>query len=151
MGPYGVVVLSPTLDEHLGVAPRTAQAAMRHSSIDLTMNVYTDPRVLDVAGALDSLPALSLDGTPSERQRHMATGTDHQRPHQPDNFEQLAPTLAPNPDDCCTTLTTSDNWEEKNVCGDYRSHPTKTSASREIARVANGIRTHDLRNHNPAL
>jgi integrase len=29
-----------------GVAPRTAQAAMRHSSIDLTMNVYTDPRVL---------------------------------------------------------------------------------------------------------
>ena len=42
-----------------GVAPRTAQAAMRHSSIDLTMNVYTDPRVLDVAGALDSLPSLN--------------------------------------------------------------------------------------------
>ena len=34
-----------------GVAPRTAQAAMRHSSIDLTMNVYTDPKVLDIAGA----------------------------------------------------------------------------------------------------
>src|SRR5262249_55222033 len=30
-----------------GVAPRTAQAAMRHSKIDLTMTVYTDPRLLD--------------------------------------------------------------------------------------------------------
>lgn len=46
------------------VAPRTAQAAMRHSSIDLTMNVYTDPRLLDVAGALDALPDLPLDGAP---------------------------------------------------------------------------------------
>ena len=44
-----------------GVTPRTAQAAMRHSSIDLTMNVYTDPRVLDIAGALECLPALPLD------------------------------------------------------------------------------------------
>ena len=43
-----------------GVAPRTAQAALRHSTIDLTMNVYTDPRLLDVAGALDALPALPL-------------------------------------------------------------------------------------------
>ena len=56
-----------------GVAPRTAQAAMRHSSIDLTMNAYTDPRLLDVAGALDSLPTLSLDGTTPNRMK--ATGT----------------------------------------------------------------------------
>ena len=38
-----------------------AQAAMRHSSIDLTMNVYTDPRLLDVAGAMEALPDLPLD------------------------------------------------------------------------------------------
>jgi integrase len=44
-----------------GVPPRTAQAALRHSSIDLTMNLYTDPRLLEVETALDSLPALSLD------------------------------------------------------------------------------------------
>ena len=41
-----------------GVAPRIAQAAMRHSSIELTMQLYTDPRLLDVAGALASLPHL---------------------------------------------------------------------------------------------
>lgn len=45
-----------------GVTPRTAQAAMRHSKIDLTMNLYTDPRLLDVRGALDALPLLPLDG-----------------------------------------------------------------------------------------
>src|SRR5262249_12489199 len=44
-----------------GVAPRTAQAAMRHSDIKLTMNVYTDPKLLDVRGALDALPALPLE------------------------------------------------------------------------------------------
>ena len=56
-----------------GVAPRTAQAAMRHSSVDLTMNVYTDPKLLDVHGALEALPSMPLDGNPDERER--ATGT----------------------------------------------------------------------------
>src|SRR5262249_9515194 len=31
-----------------GVMPRTAQAAMRHSDIRLTMQTYTDPKMLDV-------------------------------------------------------------------------------------------------------
>jgi integrase len=38
-----------------GVAPRTAQAAMRHSKLDLTMGVYTDSRLLDTAGAIESI------------------------------------------------------------------------------------------------
>jgi integrase len=46
-----------------GVAPRTAQAAMRHSSIELTMSTYTDPKFLDVQGAVELLPDLDL-GTP---------------------------------------------------------------------------------------
>jgi len=55
--------LRHTFGTHLsknGVQPRTAQAAMRHSSLDLTMNVYTDPNLLDVAGALEALPKLSV-------------------------------------------------------------------------------------------
>ena len=55
-----------------GVAPRVAQSAMRHSTIDLTMNVYTDPRLLDLQGAIDQLPTLTFAG-PVE---HRATGTD---------------------------------------------------------------------------
>ncbi len=74
-----------------GVAPRTAQAAMRHSEIGLTMNVYTDPKLLDVAGALDSLPSLPLDGMSSEGQTARATGTDGV---QLSAF--VAPTVAPN-------------------------------------------------------
>jgi integrase len=50
----GLHALRHTFGTHLsknGVPPRTAKVALRHSSLDLTMNVYTDPTVLDVAGA----------------------------------------------------------------------------------------------------
>ncbi len=59
-----------------GVAPRTAQAAMRHAKIDLTMSVYTDPRLLDVHGALDALPTLPLDGKQPQTETLQATGTN---------------------------------------------------------------------------
>ena len=77
-----------------GVAPRTAQAAMRHASIDLTMNVYTDPRLLDVQGALDALPALPLSCEPADMQeeRRYRTGTEDS------TTLQLAPRLAPTTD-----------------------------------------------------
>src|SRR5581483_8317889 len=73
-----------TLLSKAGVAPRTAQAAMRHSTIDLTMNVYTDPKLLDVHGALDSLPNLPLNTNPRTERTAMqaalkATGTDSNR------------------------------------------------------------------------
>ena len=43
---------------------------MRHSKIDLTMNTYTDPQLLDVHRAVNAMPSLDL---PIENQ---ATGTD---------------------------------------------------------------------------
>ena len=48
-----------TLLSATGAAPRTTQQAMRHSDIKLTMGVYTDPRLLDIRGAIEKLPALS--------------------------------------------------------------------------------------------
>ena len=57
--------LRHTFGTHLskaGVSLRTAQAAMRHSDPSLTANVYTDPKLLDVAGAVASLPDLPLGG-----------------------------------------------------------------------------------------
>jgi integrase len=51
--------LRHTFGTHLstsGVHPRTAMAAMRHSRIELTMVHYTDPTLLDVAGAVNALP-----------------------------------------------------------------------------------------------
>ena len=61
-----VHALRVTFGTHLcaaGVPLRTAQAAMRHSKPELTANIYTDPKLLDVAGAIDALPAWAL---PSE-------------------------------------------------------------------------------------
>ncbi len=73
-----------------GVTPRTAQAAMRHSNVNLTMNTYTDPKLLDVAGAMEALPSLPLGrGPQTEAVALRATGTDDS------TASPLAPTLAP--------------------------------------------------------
>ena len=56
-----VHALRVTFGTHLcaaGVPLRTAQAAMRHSKPELTANIYTDPKLLDIAGAINALPAL---------------------------------------------------------------------------------------------
>jgi integrase len=66
-----------TLLSRSGVMPRAAQALMRHSSLDLTMNTYTDPRLLDLTGAVEKLPDLYLE---SESQELKATGTDGEIP-----------------------------------------------------------------------
>jgi hypothetical protein len=57
-----------------GVAPRVAMALMRHTDMRLTMNVYTDPRIFDLAGAVEQLPTLPADL--SQHQTAKATGTD---------------------------------------------------------------------------
>jgi len=104
------------------VAPRTAQAAMRHSNISLTMGTYTDSRLLDTAAAVESLPMLRLPVvTPAETTQiaeNDATDAElaerlHQNPESENDFDDnrlgktrdesdettprtLAPTLAPN-------------------------------------------------------
>jgi integrase len=74
--------LRHTFGTHLskaGVPLRTAQAAMRHSSPTLTANIYTDPRLLDVQGAVESLPTLPLSGSSSSTPESVqATGTDNE-------------------------------------------------------------------------
>ena len=48
-----------TLQSKGGVPLTTAQHAMRHSDPSLTANVCTDPRLLDIHGALNVLPMIS--------------------------------------------------------------------------------------------
>jgi hypothetical protein len=88
-----------------GVAPRTAQAAMRHSTIDLTMNVYTDPRLLDVAEAMEALPSLPLGSdTSSAFAALRGTGTDDS------TGRQFAPEFAPTPGKSRTLASIPDKW-----------------------------------------
>ena len=91
-----------------GVSPRTAQAAMRHSKLELTVNTYTDPRLLDVAGALDVLPALPLDES-SEGEREKATGTDPRT---------LVPLLVPTAGNQRTEGATADKTAGNHDCRD---------------------------------
>lgn len=66
-----------TMLNKAGVAPRTAQEIMRHSDIRLTMETYTDAKLLNVSGALDSLPSMSPDRAPERTSKELrATGTD---------------------------------------------------------------------------
>ncbi len=79
--------LRHTFISHLsrgGVTPRVAQAAARHSDVKLTMQVYTDPKLLDVRAALDVLPGCQLPALPAE-QGDVSRG-------------ELAPLLAPTSD-----------------------------------------------------
>ena len=48
-----------TLLSNSGVAPLITKAAMRHSDLRLTMNTYTDKKLLDIHGALKKLPSLN--------------------------------------------------------------------------------------------
>jgi hypothetical protein len=74
------------------VSPRTTQEAMRHSDMNLTMNTHTNPKQLDMVGALESLPALPwrLGAAQFEHGRITisATGTDDS------TASPLAPTSA---------------------------------------------------------
>ncbi len=72
-----------------GVPLRTAQAAMRHSDPSLTANVYTDPRLLDVSGAVESLPELPLDDAPNTEHQRKTGTTDS-------GAVSVAPTVALN-------------------------------------------------------
>ncbi|MGH7226201.1 MAG: tyrosine-type recombinase/integrase, partial [Gemmataceae bacterium] len=91
-----------------GVAPRTAQKVMRHSKIDLTMTVYTDPRLLDVRAALDALPSLPLDNGEREWDAVAATGTDGNiLPARGAN--PVAPLVAPKSDNGAKSLAISGN------------------------------------------
>jgi hypothetical protein len=102
-----VHALRHTFGTHLskgGVPLRTAQAAMRHSDPRLTANVCTDPKLLDVAGALDALPALPFNHARNAAHAK-ATGTDDAAPLVP-TADRRSPseaipgqTASPNDDD----------------------------------------------------
>ena len=68
--------LRTTFCTHLAVAgvhPRVAQQAMRHSRMELTNQYYTDPILLDVAGAVNSLPDFS--GSQSSEKTQLAASS----------------------------------------------------------------------------
>lgn len=56
---YALRHMFATLLSNSGVAPPITKAAMGHSDLRLTMNTYTDKKLLDIHGALKKLPSLN--------------------------------------------------------------------------------------------
>ena len=148
------------------VTPRTAQDAMRHSNIDLTMNVYTDPKLLDVQGALDSLPSLDWKSSPStERQTMRATGTDVQdtTPDARHAVTKFAPVVAPNigqrGQSVSFAVISSDDADESVTSRVTHANPMKPSkkalsavfAGQGFEGVPGWSRTSNLRLRRPTL
>jgi len=125
-----------------GVPLQTAQVAMRHSDPALTSNVYTDPRLLDVHGALEVLPELPLEGEP-QAECQLRTGTDDR-----DVFPAHAPIHAPNPDNSGQLGSIADKTEGRRE--DYQISPElEETATRAVSEGVGGggdegIRTLDL-------
>ena len=124
-----------------GVAPRTAQAALRHSSLELTMQLYTDPRLLDVAGALASLPALPSSNTPPEAAR--ATGTD--------DAAAVALSVALTSSRSRPNRTVRDQRSPKEHEAEVTRSPSETRASRQNPNSSDRTRTGDTRLMKPVL
>lgn len=85
---------------------RKPQKAIRHSDIKLTMNNYTDPQLLDVAGAVEALPTLLIVDRRIDDQatRMQATGTDGGR-------SSVAPTAVPTRAKACQKQSMNDSFE----------------------------------------
>ena len=62
-----------------GVHPKTVQTLARHSTIGLTMDLYTHVRLHDQAAALEALPSLLPAGRQGEAASMKATGTTDSR------------------------------------------------------------------------
>jgi integrase len=87
-----------------GVSPRTAQAVMRHSDIALTMNTYTDQRLLDTSAAVELLPELPLAG-PTAQDNSVA---DIRRDTGKVARRVVAPTVVPATGIACQTGSKTD-------------------------------------------
>ncbi len=138
-----VHALRHTFATHLvaaGVAPRTAQAALRHSSLELTMQLYTDPRLLDVAGALAALPALPTTGLPGEAAR--ATGTD--------DAIAVAPNVAPAAGRARQNVAPADQRARGGRAAVISPSPDETRLSRRNSNSGDRTRTGDTRLMKPS-
>ena len=94
-----------------GVSPRTAQAVMRHSNVNLTMSTYTDQGLLDTSGAVELLPELPLTGS-----------------------RTVAPTVAPATGKTCQNVSDSGNLGDLADPTEIGSEHEKTPQNTEVSR-----------------
>ena len=125
---------------------------MRPSSLELTMNVYTNPRLLDVQGAVESLPEISVTSERNENCQRMAAGAEN----------LVAPLVAPTSDFSSDSQSTPVTLHAISPRADFGNSlggnfvPTNeersvpTCSSERPSSEAGGTRTRNLRIDSPA-
>ncbi len=143
-----------------GVNPKTAQAIMRHSDINLTMSRYTHMFRGAESEAVESMPDFSSQG----RQRQVATGTDGK----PTELHKSAyKKLAKKSDFDCNSMSSIGSDEGQSQTGyeqnsgnvkplqmadlGTKKEPLSSTGIGSIDNTPEGIRTPDLRIRNPLL
>ena len=120
---------------------------MRHSTPTLTANIYTDPRLLDVYGAVESLPMLTLTMTRQDAPETLrATGTTGTLD------SQLVPVLVPTSGKPCLlvayTGTQEEHFDEETEAAHQTTKPRKQSRnasfSGSLESASSPDRTEDL-------
>ncbi len=146
-----------TMLSKAGVSPRVAQAAMRHSSIDLTMNVYTVPRLLDVQGAIESLPQISTTSEPFENKHRMAAGAETFTPSAvavtvavPTDFSRDSQSTAVTLLAISSAESFANSLDAKVVDTNEKRSLSRSNSERSRSE-AGGTRTRNLRIDSPAL
>jgi len=139
-----------TMLSKAGVSPRVAQAAMRHSSLELTMNVYTDPRLLDVQGAVELLPVITATSDPNENRQRIAAGAENLTPST--MAVPVAVTVAVATDFSGVSPSTPVTYGAiSSESPEMRKTPRNAGFLGVSASEAGGTRTRNLRIDSPAL
>lgn len=137
-----------------GASLRVAQSAMRHTDPKLTANVYTDPELLDVAGAVDALPALPLAAHESADER-VAAGCESGSPEASALAPALAPTRGFSGPRQSLPVTSTGSGFARTAAPSASQVELMPASSHDLAQLLSGSggrdRTADLRVMNPLL
>ena len=108
------------------------------------MTAHSDPRLLGVAGAIDSLPALSLADRRPDSGSQRATGID-------DASRTVAPTVANETDFCVPNRTIADKLANPAGLVGAQKNPANLAMSQGLFSEVDGARTRNLRRDRPVL
>ncbi len=115
-----------TLLAQSGVSPQEAQRLMRHSTINLTMNLYTHLTIQDKARAINKLPPIVI-----KHPKQVKTGTC-------DVPENLTANLTGNPVKIQQNTPKSSKHDKLSVIGEENVNPCKTSMLQQNEEVGRG-------------
>ncbi len=139
-----------------GVHPRVAQQLARHTDLRLTMQVYTDPHVLDLFGAVASLPTPTDSAPTNEANILRATGTYDEGKSHPKSVVPGVVLKSGERRRTALNLTKSDDENAVDAtdtihCGATCCATMPGDADPVSKRVNEGTRTPALLDHNQAL